>query len=68
MAIVDPQRILEEVVSEQTDPMISPLVKEIHDGGWPTEDEVKSVHEQFLLQRAVHSYMLTLPTINVIGL
>ena len=26
------------------------------------------MHEQFLLQRAVQSYMMTLPTLNVIGM
>jgi len=45
-----------------------PLVKEMYDGGWPSADELKTVHEQFLLQRAVQSYMMTLPALNVIGL
>jgi hypothetical protein len=45
-----------------------PLVKQMYKGGWPGADELKSVHEQFLLQRAVQSYMMTLPTLNVIGL
>jgi hypothetical protein len=30
-------------------------------------DELKSVYEEFLLQRAMQSYMMTLPTLNVIG-
>ena len=55
-------------MSDQIDPVVSILVKQIHDGGWPAEAELRSVHEQFLLQRAVHSYMMTLPTLNVIGL
>jgi len=46
----------------------SPLVKQMYDGGWPSAKELKTVHEQFLLQRAVQSYMMTLPTLNVIGL
>ncbi len=46
----------------------SPLVKGMYGGGWPGAQELKSVHEQFLLQRAVQSYMMTLPTLNVIGL
>jgi len=45
-----------------------PLVKQMYDGGWPSAKELKTVHEQFLLQRAVQSYMMTLPTLNVIGM
>ena len=52
----------------QGSPVTSPLIKQMYDGGWPDADELKSVHEQFLLQRAVQSYMMTLPTLNVIGL
>jgi len=40
----------------------------MYNGGWPNADEVQSIHEQFLLQRAVQSYMMTLPILNVIGL
>ncbi len=49
-------------------PATSPLVKQMYDGGWPDAAELKSVHEQFLLQRAVQAYMMTLPTLNVIGM
>ncbi|MCP4877564.1 MAG: hypothetical protein GY896_19060, partial [Gammaproteobacteria bacterium] len=52
----------------QDAPVTPPLVKQMYKGGWPGADELKSVHEQFLLQRAVQSYMMTLPTLNVIGL
>ena len=45
----------------------SPLIKQMYDGGWPSAKEAESVHEQFLLQRAVQSYMMTLPALNVIG-
>jgi hypothetical protein len=46
----------------------SPLIKQMYGGGWPSAKELKTVHEQFLLQRAVQSYMMTLPTVNVIGM
>ena len=46
----------------------SPLVGQMYDGGWPDADELKTVHEAFLVQRAVQSYMMTLPALNVIGL
>ena len=52
----------------QAAPATSPLVKQMYDGGWPSAKELKTVHEQFLLQRAVQSYMMTLPTLNVIGM
>ena len=52
----------------QDGPATSPLVKQMYDGGWPDAAELKSVHDQFLLQRAVQSYMMTLPTLNVIGM
>lgn len=52
----------------QDGPVTPPLVAQMYDGGWPSPDELQSVHEQFLLQRAVQSYMMTLPTLNVIGL
>ena len=52
----------------QDSPVTSPLIKQMYGGGWPNTNELKSVHEQFLLQRAVQSYMMTLPALNVIGM
>jgi hypothetical protein len=46
----------------------SPLVGQMYDGGWPDADELKTVHQAFLLQRAVQSYMMVIPALNVIGL
>lgn len=46
----------------------SPLIKQMYDGGWPAEKELDAVHQQFLVQRAVQSYMMTLPALNVIGM
>lgn len=59
---------LSSIATAQDAPVTPPLVKQMYKGGWPSADELKSVHEQFLLQRAVQSYMMTLPTLNVIGL
>ena len=55
------------LAAAQDSPVTSPLVKQMYGGGWPDIDELKSVHEQFLLQHAVLSYMITLPTLNIIG-
>ena len=60
--------LLASSANAQHVPVTSPLIKQVYEGGWPGVDELKSVHEQFLLQRAVQSYMMTLPTLNVIGL
>jgi len=54
--------------TEKNAPTTSPLIKQMYSGGWPGADELGAVHEQFLLQRAVQSYMMTLPALNVIGL
>ena len=55
-------------VAAQDTPVTPPLVKQLYDGGWPGADELKSVHKQFLLQRAVQSYIMTLPALNIIGM
>ena len=41
------------LATAQDSPVTPPLVKQMYDGGWPDAAELKSVHEQFLLQRAV---------------
>jgi len=55
-------------VAAQDGPDTSPLVRQIYDGGWPDAAEAEKLHQQFLLQRAVQSYMMTLPALNVIGM
>jgi hypothetical protein len=46
----------------------SPLVEQLYAGGWPTSDAARTLYEELLSQRAVQAYMLTLPTLNVIGM
>ena len=41
-------------------PVFPPLVKQMYRCGWPGADELKSVREQFLLQREVLRYTTTL--------
>jgi hypothetical protein len=60
--------LLAASVTAQAAPVTSPLVKQMYDGGWPSAKELNKTHEQFLLQRAMQSYMMTLPALNVIGL
>lgn len=46
----------------------SPLVKQLYDGRWPSDDTARKLYEDLIVQRAVQAYMLTLPTLNVIGM
>lgn len=46
----------------------SPLVRQLYAGRWPSASETRRVYDDFLLQRAVQAYMLTLPALNVIGM
>jgi len=43
-------------------------IGDLFGGGWPEPGERAALHEQFMLQRATQAYMMTLPTLNVIGL
>jgi hypothetical protein len=36
--------------------------------GWPSMDAAQGLYEQLLAQRAVQAYMLTLPTLNIVGM
>lgn len=48
--------------------VVSPLVEQLDHGAWPSDATVKKLYEDLLTQRAIQSYMLTLPTLNVIGM
>jgi hypothetical protein len=43
-------------------------IGDLFGGGWPEPGERAALHEQFMVQRATQAYMMTLPTLNVIGL
>ena len=49
-------------------PTDSPLVRQLYGGRWPDDATTRKVYDDFLLQRAVQAYMLTLPALNVIGM
>jgi len=46
----------------------SPLVKSLYDGKWPDKDTVEQLNKERLYQRAVETYMMTLPILNTIGM
>lgn len=56
---------VDNAVGASTD---SPLVRQLYNGSWPSTQEIAALYEDFLLQRAIHAYMFTLPALNVIGM
>src|SRR5262245_26178403 len=45
-----------------------PLVRQINNGNWPSDDEARKLVDELYYQRAVHAYMTMLPALNVIGM
>jgi hypothetical protein len=50
------------------EPPITPLMKQLNNGNWLPKDEAESLRDELFYQRAVQSYMATLPALNVIGM
>lgn len=46
----------------------SPLVAQVNQGSWFTDDEARSLRAELYYQRAVHAYLSMLPALNVIGM
>ena len=45
-----------------------PLVRQLYDGNWPSEEEAQELRDELYYQRAIHAYMTMLPALNVIGM
>jgi hypothetical protein len=45
-----------------------PLVEQINNGKWLSQDEAESLRDELFYQRAVYAYMTMLPALNVIGM
>jgi hypothetical protein len=45
-----------------------PLVKQLYNGNWPSEDEAQALIDELFYQRAIHAYMTMLPALNTIGM
>jgi hypothetical protein len=45
-----------------------PLVKQINNGNWLTQQEAESLRDEMFYQRAVFAYQMTLPALNIIGI
>src|SRR5271157_3685511 len=46
----------------------SPLVKQMYDGKWPDKASVARMYNELFYQNAIQAYILTLPTLNMIGM
>lgn len=45
-----------------------PLVKQMYNGGWPDKATTDELLKEFVFQRGIAAYMLTLPILNTIGM
>ena len=52
----------------QAQETMSPLVKQMFDGGWPDKSAVEQLNKERLYSDALEAYMLTLPALNTIGM
>lgn len=52
----------------QDTPPVSPLVGQINNGNWLSQEEAESLQAEVFYQRAVYAYMTMLPALNVIGM
>jgi len=54
-----------QALAKETAP---PLVEQLYNGNWPSEDEGRELLDELYYQRAIHAYMTMLPALNVIGM
>ena len=52
----------------QAQESMSPLVKQMFNGGWPDKASTEQSNKDRLYADAIHAYMLTLPALNTIGM
>lgn len=45
-----------------------PLVRQMYNGNWPSTEEAQQLRDELFYQRAIHTYMTTLPALNTIGM
>ncbi len=50
------------------DAPLSPLMKQINNGNWLSDDEAHSLRDELWYQDAIHAYITTLPLLNTIGI
>ena len=55
-------------LADAQQPSASPLVRQLNNGNWLSQQEAESLRDELFYQRAVHAYMMMLPALNVIGM
>lgn len=45
-----------------------PLVKQINNGNWLSQNDAEALRDELYYQRAIHTYMTMLPALNTIGM
>ena len=45
-----------------------PLVRQLYNGNWPSQEEGQKLRDELFYQRAIHAYMMMLPALNTIGM
>ena len=45
-----------------------PLVRQLYNGNWPSQEEGQKLRNELFYQRAIHAYMTMLPALNTIGM
>jgi hypothetical protein len=49
-------------------PTAPPLVQQINNGNWLSQQDAEALREELYYQRAIHAYMTMLPGLNTIGM
>lgn len=49
-------------------PSAPPLVQQLNNGNWLSQQEAESLRDELYYQRAIHAYMTMLPALNTIGM
>jgi hypothetical protein len=49
-------------------PAAPPLVAQINNGNWLSQQEAESLRDELYYQRAIHAYFTMLPALNIIGM
>ena len=56
------------VAAAQAQETMSPLVRQMFNGGWPDKASVEQMNKDRLYYDAIEAYRLTLPALNTIGM
>ena len=60
--------VIAMLTAAQAQETMPPLVRQINNGNWLSEEEAQTLRDDLFYQRAIHAYMTMLPALNVIGM